>query len=311
MPQTSSSREVESLLANKKQKQWTHKAMNIFIFLIIILIIFVGALVSINNETTNYHKKNVILLISDGFGATAETYGRTMYQRKYNLTQTPLDKILVGQIRTNSLNSLITDSAAGATAFSCSIKTINEAVAVDGNGRACGTVLEAAKARDFLTGLVVTSRVTHATPAAFSSHVLDRWNESEIATQQIGFNPIDRSVDLMFGGGECFFLSKSDKNSCRTDYMDLKKEAKAKQWDFIYTKNDLYKYNYDNIRLPLAALMAKSHLSFEIDRDNKKQPSLKEMTQKALEILNTGTQSNHNGFFLMIEGSRIDMASHK
>lgn len=93
----------------------------------------------------------------------------------------------------------------------------------------CGTVLESAKhAQGMLTGLVATSRITHATPASFSAHVQDRDNENAIARQQIGDNPLGRSVDLMFGGGYCHFLPKSEKGGCRSDSRHLLDEATAK-----------------------------------------------------------------------------------
>jgi alkaline phosphatase len=95
---------------------------------------------------------------------------------------------------------LITDSAAGATAFSCGIKTYNRAIGVDPLKRPCGTVLEAAKRQGFMTGLVVTAKITDATPACFASHVVDRQFENKIAEQLIGLGPLNRTVDLMFGG---------------------------------------------------------------------------------------------------------------
>lgn len=88
---------------------------------------------------------------------------------------TPLDEMLIGSSRTRSSNSLVTDSAAGATAFSCGIHTYNGAIGVEAEGKTpVGTVLEAAKRQGFSTGLVTTSRITHATPASFYAHVVDR-----------------------------------------------------------------------------------------------------------------------------------------
>ncbi|KAJ1651299.1 vacuolar alkaline phosphatase, partial [Coemansia sp. RSA 25] len=119
-------------------------------------------------------KRNVILMISDGFGPASETMARNYVQQINDLPvgfQSSLDEILVGSSRTRSKDSLVTDSAAGATAFSCLIKTYNGAIAVADDKMPCGTVLEAAKLqRGMLTGLVATSRITHATPASFSAH---------------------------------------------------------------------------------------------------------------------------------------------
>ncbi|KAI8343529.1 alkaline-phosphatase-like protein [Chlamydoabsidia padenii] len=217
------------------------------------------------------------MMISDGLGPASVSFARTYYQyinQKPYDHKTPLDSIHVGQSRTRSSSTLVTDSAAGATAFSCGLKTYNGAVGVDPQGRPCGTVLESAKHhRNMLTGLVATSRISHATPASWSSHQKDRDNEASIAAQQIGDNPLGRSVDLMFGGGYCYFLPKSDQQGCRSDERHLFEEAK-------------------------------------LNNNWTTEPSLTEMSKKALHILSAGTKESEQGFFLMIEGSRIDMAAH-
>ncbi|ORY97598.1 alkaline-phosphatase-like protein [Syncephalastrum racemosum] len=215
------------------------------------------------------------MMISDGMGPASVAFARSYYQYIHDLPydhQMPLDTIHVGQSRTRSASTLVTDSAAGATAFSCALKTYNGAVGVDPEKHPCGTVLESAKHHHgMLTGLVATSRITHATPASFSAHVVDRDQENQIAAQQIGDNPLGRSVDLLLGGGSCHFLAKSDRGSCRGDNRHLLQEAKEK-------------YGW------------------------KTQPSLSEMADSALDILSR--ESGESGFFLVIEGSRIDMAAH-
>jgi alkaline phosphatase len=261
--------------------------------------------------------RNVIMMVSDGFGPASQTYGRSFYQYKNNLTEdklTSLDEMLIGASRTRSSDSLVTDSAAGATAFSCAIKTFNGAIGVDPMGNPCGTILEAAKDLGMLTGLVVTSRITHATPASFSAHVIHRDMESEIAAQQIGDYPLLRQVDLMMGGGRCFFLPNTTKGSCRTDGRDLIKEAKEIYgWKYVMESKDdflaLTGKNGDRLPLPAMGLFHLDHMNYEIDRDNEKEPSLKEMTIAALAML-TGQKNSNQGFFLMIEGSRIDMGAH-
>ncbi|KAI8967139.1 alkaline-phosphatase-like protein [Mycotypha africana] len=231
------------------------------------------------------------MMISDGFGPASVTMARTFYQfthRKPYDYPTPLDQIHVGNSRTRSSSSLITDSGAGATAFSCNLKTYNGAIGVTPDKIPCGTVLEAAKHQQrMLTGLVATSRITHATPASFAAHVEQRSQENTIALQEIGENPLGRSLDLMFGGGYCHFLPQTlgKPESCRTDNRNLFEEAKTK-------------YNWT------------THMDYEIDRDNATQPSLSDMSAKALDILFKAIEDKEEGFFLMIEGSRIDMAAH-
>lgn len=165
-----------------------------------------------------------------------------------------------------------------------------------------------------LTGLVVTSRITHATPAAFSAHVVHRDMESEIAAQQIGDYPLLRQVDLMMGGGRCFFLPNTTEGSCRTDGRDLIKEAKEIYgWkDVMKSKDDFLALTKDTrgvLPLPTMGLFHLDHMNYEIDRDDNKEPSLSDMAKAALATLKEHKSANQ-GFFLMIEGSRIDMGAH-
>ncbi|ORZ11543.1 alkaline-phosphatase-like protein [Absidia repens] len=253
------------------------------------------------------------MMISDGFGPASETYARQYHQWREGLApkdaMLPLDTIHVGHSRTQSASSLVTDSAAGATAFSCGLKSFNGAIGVTPDKRPCGTVLESAKHQHgMLTGLVVTSRVSHATPASFSAHVADRNMEPNIAAQQIGDNPLGRSVDLMFGGGACEFLSNATQGSCRTDTQDLFQQAQDQfGWTVQRSRQEFDALSADQVKLPLMSIFTPQHMSYEIDRNPTVEPSLKEMTAKALNVL---SQKADKGFFLMIEGSRIDMAAH-
>ncbi|KAJ1928614.1 vacuolar alkaline phosphatase, partial [Linderina macrospora] len=161
--------------------------------------------------------KNLIMIVSDGFGVASETLARTYVQqidRKPYEWLSTLDELLVGTSRTKASDSLVTDSAAGATAFSCGKKSYNGAIGVTDDEKPCGTVLEAAKLQGYKTGLVTTSRITHATPASFAAHVVDRDMEGLIAQHEIGDNTLGNKVDLMFGGGLCFFQPNTTKGSC-------------------------------------------------------------------------------------------------
>ncbi|KAF9898926.1 hypothetical protein BX616_003441 [Lobosporangium transversale] len=256
-------------------------------------------------------------MVSDGFGPASQTYGRSFYQYINNATEgymSPLDKIFVGTSRTRSSDSLVTDSAAGATAFACGIKTYNAAIAVDPERKPCGTILEAAKDLGMLTGIVVTSRVTHATPASFSAHVIHRDMEADIAVQQIGDYPLKRQIDLLMGGGRCFFLPNTTEGSCRTDHRDLIKEGQELYgWKYVMNNrqdfDQLNNNDDDGIPLPALGLFHQDHMNYEIDRNPEKEPSLSEMAAAALKSLK-GNAGTNQGFFLLIEGSRIDMAAH-
>ncbi|KAG0239278.1 hypothetical protein BGX31_002881 [Mortierella sp. GBA43] len=270
------------------------------------------------NETPG-SRRNVIMMVSGGFGPASQTYGRSFWQYKRNYTAgtlTPLDEMLVGASRTRSSSSLVSDSAAGATAFSCALKTNNAAVGVDPDGVPCGTVLESAKEMGMLTGFVVTSRVTHATPGAFSAHVVHRDMESDIATQQIGDYELGRRVDLMMGGGRCLFLPNTTEGSCRQDGRDLLNESKVLGWENVISNSqeldDMMAKNNGALPLPIMGLFNLDHMSYEIDRRGRREeePRLSKMVRAALDTLSKARSNSGQGFFLLIEGSRIDMASH-
>lgn len=281
--------------------------------------LLLAAFVAINMPVLDARPKNVILMVSDGFGPASETFGReyTAFMTKNKGYTTPLDEILVGHSRTKSSSSLVTDSAAGATAFSCGIKTYNSAIGVDDAKRPCATVLELAKKKGMLTGLVATSRITHATPASFAAHVEDRDMESEIAEQEIrGFSAgklgDKPSVDLMMGGGRCFFVGSNSEElgkTCRKDGKDLWKGSQKYGWTAISTRKEFDNIAPGNAKLPLMALFTSGHMNYEIDRDPSKEPSLKEMAMKAINILEE--ESKDKGLFLLIEGSRIDNSCYK
>lgn len=237
--------------------------------------------------------KNVIVMISDGMGPSAVTLTRIV-SGKQSLT---LDEYLVGTRRTGSQDKVVTDSAAAATAMAAGRLTKNEYVALTSGGLPLGTVLEAAKfQKNMATGLVVKSRITHATPAGFSAHVRDRDDEERIAAQQLGLH-----ADLMFGGGTDYYLPESAKGK-RKDKRDLLAEARNAGYQVIGTSDELA----GSLRLPLIGLFNKDGMHFEIDRATTKEPSLEDMTRQALQLLS----ARREGFFLMIEGSEIDHTAH-
>ncbi|KAG0223555.1 hypothetical protein BGW42_005815, partial [Actinomortierella wolfii] len=321
-PRDSFDEEERELLQREERKQIRRERSRLFLCLGLAIVLTTSAVVGTYFVARRSlgRSRNVIMMISDGFGPASQTYGRSYYQYINNLTyntQTSLDQILVGTSRTRSSDSLVTDSAAGATAFACALKTYNAAIGVDPDGVPCGTVLEAAKEWGMLTGLVVTSRVTHATPASFSAHVVHRDMESDIALHQIGNYSLGRKVDLLFGGGRCFFLPNTTEGSCRTDDRDLIKESAQYGWNKpLTTRAELNEaFHNGGVQLPALGLFHLDHMNFNLDRENSEtiraeEPSLNEMVQKALETLKAASRKTRTGFFLMIEGSRIDMAAH-
>lgn len=261
-------------------------------------------------------KRNLIFMVSDGMGPTSLELTRSWRQHVEGL---PIDDTLVldrhhiGTSRTRSSSSLVTDSAAGATAFSCGFKTYNEAISVLPDHSPCGTVLEAAALKGYKTGLVVTTRITDATPACFAAHANLRAYEDIIAAQELGDHPLGKTVDLLFGGGRCHFLPNSTEGSCRADDRDLIEYAEKGGFSYIQTRDEFDALKGGSeAKLPLLGLFAEKDIPYEIDRRlaNHVYPSLEEMTRTALKTLSDATKDSDIGFFIMIEGSRIDHAGH-
>ncbi|KAK6538935.1 hypothetical protein TWF694_010486 [Orbilia ellipsospora] len=263
----------------------------------------------------NPKKRNLIFMVSDGMGPASLSLTRSWRQFTEGLPINDiltLDQNFIGSSRTRSSNSLVTDSAAGATAFSCGMKSYNGAISVLPDGNPCGTVLEAAKAAGYKTGLVVTTSVTDATPACFNSHVNMRWEQDRIAEQQIGDHPLGLVTDLILGGGLCHFLGNSTPGSCRNDDRDLLGEGKKKHGIEFLTNIGGFKYLRMGkfVKMPLFGLFASTDIPYKIDRDPTMYPSLTAMAETAITALDIATRNSEKGFFLMIEGSRIDHAGH-
>lgn len=164
----------------------------------------------------------------------------------------------------------------------------------------------------FKTGLIATSRITHATPGAYAAHVAFRDSENDIANHQIGFtHPLGSVVDLLLGGGRRHYLPKKE-GGVRTDDVNLINWAKGKGFKYASDKSDFAEYTKGNgiVPLPFLGLFASSHMDYEMDRNPEKQPSLLEMTQVALKTLGKASSKSKNGYFIMIEASRIDHAAH-
>lgn len=268
---------------------------------------------------THRRKKNVIFFVTDGMGPASLSLARSFRQLQEGLPIDDiltLDKHLIGSSRTRSFDSLVTDSAAGATAFACLLKTYNGAIGVNSVKTPCGTLLESAKLEGYMTGMVVTTRITDATPAAFSAHVDYRFQEDLIASQQLGEYPMGRVVDLMIGGGRTHFYSSDNKHigsqGSRKDGRNLIDEAKHAGWQYVGNREQFDSLNLGrNVSLPLLALIADNDIPFDLDRDEAVYPSLEEQTVTAINALHEATKDSDKGFFLLVEGSRIDHAGHQ
>ncbi|OMJ20184.1 Alkaline phosphatase [Smittium culicis] len=255
----------------------------------------------------------MIMMVSDGFGPASETLARAYVQQssKYPSNfMSVIDKILVGTSRTRSADNFITDSAPGAQCFSTGSKTYNNAIGVDLNYVPLGTNMEAAHRAGYKTGLVVKSHIADATPSVFAAHAANRAMQDLISEQMAGLVPeIGRNVDLMFGGGRCTFIGNATKGSCRTDNYDLFPEMKKNGWTNIFNRSEFNALT-NTPKLPLSGLFSLKNLPYAIDYPDNDVPSLVEMAKKAIDILSTASKDSEKGFYIMIEGSRIDHAGH-
>lgn len=246
---------------------------------------------------------NVIMLVMDGSSNNAVSLARW-----YKGESLAMDEILTGGVTTYSAESAITDSAPAGTALATGHKSnsgyvgvlpsVIDMPGVKGNPDDAFTpvanVLEGAKQLGKATGIVSTSEIQHATPASFSSHVTSRSNYDDIGEQQVYQN-----MDVILGGGYDYLKSEN-----RKDGEDLVSVIEEKGYDLVTTRDELLKTKSDKIYGSFAG----SSLAYELDRTklNPNEPSLAEMTSAAIDTLN----KDKDGFFLMIEGSKIDWAAH-
>lgn len=278
--------------------------------------------------------KNVIMFLGDGYGMVPMTATRIYAvgeDGELTIDQFPETAF----VKTFSHDAQVTDSAPSMGAYMTGVKANNEVIgmtpdtmAIDstgkpyysgadstcpttGNGNSVTTLLELAKSAGRGTAVVTTTRVTHATPAATFSHICHRDGENTIAAQLVpggaGYNAAlgNDGVDVVMGGGWQHFLPKgADSGSSRSDTRDLTLELKAKGYSYITDKAGLDAVPSSTTKL--VGLFTKSHMNFDIDRDPAKEPSLTEMTIKAFDIVS----KNPKGFFMMVEGGRIDQALH-
>lgn len=285
--------------------------------------------------------KNVIFFLGDGMGINTLTAAR-IYSvgEEGDLTIDTLPETAF--IKTFSNDAQVTDSAPSMAAYMTGVKMNNEVVSMSAdtqataptaeggvakaknncaadNGKPVATLLEQAIAAGMSTGVVSTARLTHATPAATYAHICHRDAEYDIARQAVpggvGFNPaLGRGVDILMGGISQYWVPfKADGSAAqkkgRPDGRDLVAEMKGQGYalvaDAVTLKNIPVEPHTKVLGLYDQAF-AQGHMSYDLDRDPSKEPSLADMTSKSIQIL----AAKKKGYFLMVEGGRIDHALH-
>ena len=229
--------------------------------------------------------RNVIYMIGDGMGLAQVS----MLQIAENYQPTAFDRAQgIALITTRSANNRVTDSAAAGTALSTGCKTNNAALGLDTAGLPLVPMTVCAREQGMRTGLVVTCYLHHATPGAFYAHVADRGETAAITCDMVASN-----IDLLFGGGRKALNDSLPEGGTRFDAFRAKGYRVVSEPEQIDTLSGL----------PVVAAVADKHLPVAAERGD----YLPQATKKALELLSA---DNDKGFFLMVEGSQIDMACH-
>ncbi len=253
-----------------------------------------------------YNGLGLILLVGDGMPTgvirgmheiSTSVFGNSD-SNIYSIMKDPLSS--TGYMGTKSLTSIVTDSASASTAWATGVKTANRMLSTLPDGRPLKTIMEILKDKGYGCGIVTTTRVTHATPAAWISHRLDRDDEEGIALDYLSFLP-----DVILGGG-----SKHFDPSERNDKKNLFDEFTRAGYEVFKKKDELFACNMDSGK-KLLGTFNPSHMSYYLDRINnsclgEKEPSLVAMTGIALQKLSR----NPKGFILQVEAGRIDHANH-
>ncbi len=247
--------------------------------------------------------KNIIIMIPDGTSIDLLSLSRW-----YNQNPLAIDPYIRGLVKTHSSDAPIGDSAPTGSTYATGHLSRSgfvatypdlmmkgmEVVATDPKKAFSPmfTILESAKLMGKSTGLVFTCHFPHATPADFSAHLQHRDNY-EVLSKQMVYN----NIDVVLGGGTNYLNPIR-----RKDKLDLYNVLVSRGYKLPKTPAEM-----NSVSSPkMWGLFAPESLSNDIDRDSIQQPTLSQITAKGIELLS----KNQNGFFMMVEGSKVDWSAH-
>lgn len=252
--------------------------------------------------------KNVIIMVGDGMGVSTVTAAR-WYVVQHGNESLYLDSMpYTAVVQTASQDRMVTDSAAGATAIFSGNRTYNGQINYR-DGQTFRTILTDARDAGKATGIVTTSRVTDATPAGTYAVVDNRGDESGIALQLLS-----SGIDVILGGGSSYFLPQNVTDpeygspGLRADGRNLIAEFQKKGYVHVWSQAGFDQIEGANAT-KLLALFEPGSMHYEADRstDLVGEPDLSEMTATSIRLLS----QDPDGYFLMVEGGRIDHAHHE
>lgn len=290
--------------------------------------------------------KNLIFFLGDGMGVPTVTAARILKGQLNGQsgeeTQLEMDKFpFVSLAKTYNTNAQVPDSAGTATAFLCGVKANEGTVGVSAaavrsqcnttEGNEVTSILRWAKEAGKAVGIVTTTRVNHATPSAAYAHSVDRewYSDGEMPAEalQAGCKDIARqlfenipNIDVILGGGRKYMFPKNKSDveypnilkhsGTRKDGRNLVQEwtdrMKDKKGHYVWNKKQLLSLNPNNVDY-LLGLFEPGDLTYNLERNTDNDPSLTEMVEVAIKIL----RKNPSGFYLLVEGGRIDHGHHE
>lgn len=226
--------------------------------------------------------RNIVLMLGDGMGLSQVSAGIYYQNQPSSFERFPV----VGLIKTSSASQLVTDSAAGATAFASGVKTYNGAIGVSTDTLVVKNIPELLDPRGYATGIIATSSIVHASIATFYAHVPYRFEYEDIAVDLI-----DSKLDFVAGGGTKFFNDRKDGR----DLFPLLRKA-----GFSLYTDKLPKKLEDDRNLILLAEDALPTMT----------EGRGDFLQQASSLALKQLSKSEDGFFLLIEGSQIDWGGH-